>query len=145
MASNEDFDVDEFMRQCLKKHGIDIQAEYQKRLADYALNHAPRDYKAETERGDALRAAGLALPLCWLPEPQERWVQPPLPGKRDDGKLWFEGEPRHEIRENPENHRRQLIDPEERHLLPRPRDVRRGDKWLPWHFGQDSPENPEEE
>src|SRR6516162_7391465 len=85
MADNDEIDVDEFMRQCLERHGIDIQAEYQERLADYTLNHAPRDYKAETERGDALRAAGLALPLCWIPEPQERWVQPPLPGKRDDG------------------------------------------------------------
>lgn len=28
----------------------------------------------------------------WIPEPQEKWVQPEMPGKRDDGtgKLWFE-------------------------------------------------------
>ena len=35
-------------------------------------------------------------PTPWLPEPQERWVQPPMPGRRepdpDTGeiKLWFE-------------------------------------------------------
>jgi hypothetical protein len=29
-------------------------------------------------------------PPLWLPEPQERAVLPDLPGKRDDGKLWFE-------------------------------------------------------
>ena len=50
----------------------------------------PIERRIALERGDALRAAGLALPLCWLPEPQEKWVQPPMPGKRDDGKLWFE-------------------------------------------------------
>ena len=28
----------------------------------------PRDYATERARGDELRAQGLALPLCWLPE-----------------------------------------------------------------------------
>jgi hypothetical protein len=41
-------------------------------------------------RGDDRRSQGLALPLCWLPEPQGRVVLPPLPRRRDDGKLWFE-------------------------------------------------------
>jgi len=26
----------------------------------------------------------------WLPDPQPRAVLPPLPGKREDGRIWFE-------------------------------------------------------
>ena len=48
------------------------------------------DYPAIATLGDELRAQGLALPLCWLPEPQERAVLRPLPGRRGDGALWFE-------------------------------------------------------
>ena len=50
----------------------------------------PRDYAAETARGDALRAAGQAQPLCWLPQPQLKQILGDLPGKREDGRLWFE-------------------------------------------------------
>jgi hypothetical protein len=98
----------------------------------------PRDYKAEAAHGDALRAAGLAVPLCWLPEPQERWQPPPLRGRREGDRLWFEGDTR----------KRKAQDTEEAERLGRrvalrlppnpdakfPRDVRRGDKCLPWHF-----------
>jgi hypothetical protein len=41
-------------------------------------------------RGDELRRQGRAVPLCWLPPPQDRVALQPLPGKRADGKLWFE-------------------------------------------------------
>jgi hypothetical protein len=40
--------------------------------------------------GDELRAAGLAVELCWLPPPQERVELGPMPGRREDGKFWFE-------------------------------------------------------
>jgi hypothetical protein len=46
--------------------------------------------QAVAARGDQLRACGRALPLCWLPEPQERAELGPMPGKQDNGKLWFE-------------------------------------------------------
>jgi hypothetical protein len=42
---------------------------------------------AVAARGDSLRAQGLALNLCVLPEVQPRVALPPLPGCRDDGVL----------------------------------------------------------
>jgi hypothetical protein len=42
------------------------------------------------EIGDDRRAKGESLELCELPVPQDRAMLRPLPGKRDDGKLWFE-------------------------------------------------------
>ncbi len=45
---------------------------------------------ANIAKGDRLRSEGKALPLCWLPPVQERAVWPDGPGKREDGKLWFE-------------------------------------------------------
>jgi hypothetical protein len=53
----------------------------------------PDRFKARAEaaaRGDAMRAEGRALPLCWLPEPQPRAILGALPGRREDGQLWFE-------------------------------------------------------
>jgi hypothetical protein len=41
-------------------------------------------------RGDELRARGAAAPLLWIPPDQPRWVQTPMPGRRDDGTLWYE-------------------------------------------------------
>jgi hypothetical protein len=46
--------------------------------------------RAVVTQGDSLRARGRAVGLCWLPEPQPRAVLGPMPGNRDDGKLWFE-------------------------------------------------------
>jgi hypothetical protein len=36
-------------------------------LRPWPWPEAPRDFAAEAEHGDRLRAHGLALPLCWLP------------------------------------------------------------------------------
>jgi hypothetical protein len=49
-----------------------------------------RTRRQEATRRDPSRSQGEARPLCWLPEPQLRHVWSPLPGKREDGKLWFE-------------------------------------------------------
>lgn len=72
----------------------------------------------------------------WYPEPQERWVQPPLPGKRDDGTLWFEGSPK--IKpvsiETPKTDQRWKSLPD---MSPGPRDYRKGDRWLDFHFNED--------
>lgn len=57
---------------------------------DYYPRGLPADRLAALKRGDELRVAGKALPLCWLPPPQERIVLPPMPGKKIGGQLWFE-------------------------------------------------------
>jgi hypothetical protein len=54
------------------------------------LRPVPPQRLAAAARGDDLRARGLAAPLCWLPEVQEPVVLGPMPGRREDGKLWFE-------------------------------------------------------
>jgi hypothetical protein len=69
--------------------------------------------------------------LLWLPEPQERVVLGPMPGRREDGQFWFDG-PRktRKVAEDRETFYRGItLGPDD----PKPRDVRRGDKWLPWH------------
>ncbi len=66
----------------------------------------------------------------WLPDPQPRAILGPMPGKREDGILWFEG---------PRKTRPQADEVQPYHRIslppgsPKPRDFRRGDKWLPWH------------
>ena len=70
-----------------------------------------------------------------LPEPQERYVQPDPPGKRPDGKLWFDGPTRRSIAGDKVNlaqmsTRRLRLDGTE---LPM-RDFRKGDRWLSFHF-----------
>ncbi len=50
----------------------------------------PLDRRQAIARGDALRAVGKSLPLCHLPPPQERVRLPAMPGRREDGVLWFE-------------------------------------------------------
>ena len=55
-----------------------------------APHPVPVDRLVLAARGDKLRAQGLAARLCWLPLPQERVTLPPLPGKPEGEKLWFE-------------------------------------------------------
>jgi hypothetical protein len=72
--------------------------------------------------------------LLWLPEPQERVVLGPMPGKREDGQFWFGAATRRDIAEDKVNMHayatERLSVPEERL---KQRDVRHGEKWLPWH------------
>ena len=73
--------------------------------------------------------------ILWLPEPQERAILPPLPGKREDGQPWCGTATRRDIAEEKVNMMRystERIEITGEHL--KQRDVRRGDKWLPWHF-----------
>ncbi len=69
-----------------------------------------------------------------LPKPQKRFKHPAGPGKRADGKLWFEGDTRRAIAPDKVDMMkysvaRLKLDGTE---LPM-RDFRRGDRWLPWH------------
>lgn len=73
-----------------------------------------------------------------LPRQQERFVHPDPPGKRDDGKLWFDGPGKSKtVSEQAERKEAERIyvkkyyDPDRL----KPRDFRKGDRWLPWHFG----------
>ncbi len=71
----------------------------------------------------------------WLPELQAKFVHPPGPGKREDGKLWFDGETRRAIAGDKVNlakysMQRLKLDGTELTM----RDYRKGDRWLPWHF-----------
>ena len=67
-----------------------------------------------------------------LPEPQPRYVQPEPPGKREDGKLWFEGAlKRSTISEDHLVAKRGLTSYGDEL---KPRDFRKGDRWLSWHF-----------
>ena len=73
--------------------------------------------------------------VLWLPEPQERFVHPEPPGKRTDGKLWFEGPTRRSIAGDKVtlaqmSTKRLALDGTELKM----RDFRKGDRWLPWHF-----------
>lgn len=71
----------------------------------------------------------------WLPEPQKRVIPPPGPGKREDGQPWYGSATRRDIAEDKVNMMRystERLAITEDH--PKQRDVRRGDKWLPWHF-----------
>lgn len=87
-------------------------------------------------RGDALRAAGIALPLCWLPDPQPRFVHPRVP-EGDTMAMVRPGE----IPDGPapgsplsldERIPRAVVVPEIGHEGPR--DVAFGDRWLSFHF-----------
>jgi hypothetical protein len=53
-------------------------------------DETPLSRAAVAANGDDLRAAGKAMEVCWIPAPQERVELPPPPGKREDGRLWFE-------------------------------------------------------
>lgn len=94
----------------------------------------PQDRQQALSRGEAKRAEGKALPLCCLPPPQERAQPPPPPGRREDGKLWFDGpsKVKHsaEVPDRP-HHDRAFRSLDGRSVI---RDVRRGDRWLSWHF-----------
>ena len=76
----------------------------------------------------------------WLPEPQPRFVHPPGPGKRADGKLWFDGPSRAALTADKAELAQVATDEMAEKKIKftgekvRPRDVRRGDRWLPWHF-----------
>ena len=108
----------------------------------------PRTARPPKPDGDALRTAGLALPLCVLPTPQPRRELPDElpgpPGWSGDGMPPGSAEP-----PTPEDMELQAafaeIEAEADHdwwirrdrlpaLSDGPRDVRRGDCWLPWHF-----------
>ena len=52
--------------------------------------HYATDRQGAMAKGDARRAAGKALPLCWLPESQGRHVFAELPGRLPGDTLWFE-------------------------------------------------------
>lgn len=74
-----------------------------------------------------------------LPPTQAKFIHPLAPGKRSDGKLWFDGETRRAIAGDKANlakysMQRLKLDGTE---LPM-RDFRKGDKWLPWHFKKES-------
>jgi hypothetical protein len=56
----------------------------------YELAEDLSDRQAIAAQGDRLRAEGRALPLCWIPAPQERAPLAPLPGRRGGKQLWFE-------------------------------------------------------
>jgi hypothetical protein len=74
-----------------------------------------------------------------LPPPQPRFVHPPGPGKRTDGKLWFEGPSRRGIagdKVDMMKYSTERIRLDENDL--KPRDFRKGDRWLPWHFGSET-------
>jgi hypothetical protein len=58
--------------------------------AEGNTRHLPPHRLADLVQGESLRARGLALPLCWLPPPEPLAELGPLPGRRADGKLWFE-------------------------------------------------------
>jgi hypothetical protein len=89
---------------------------------------------APSKEGRVRHSKGISGVILWLPDPQPRAVLPPLPGKRTDGALWFEGSTRRAIAEDKvDMHRyasQRLCVPEDRL---KQRDVRQGDKWLPWH------------
>ena len=71
----------------------------------------------------------------WLPEEQEPHFPMPGPGMREDGKLWFEGAGKAKASpaDDHVDHKAQVRARPPLDAL-RSRDVRRGDKWLPWHF-----------
>lgn len=48
------------------------------------------EHLASIAKGDRLRNESKAVPLCWLPPEQEKVALPDGPGKREDGRLWFE-------------------------------------------------------
>ena len=56
-----DLDIESFLADCFERHGRVYPPPFE------ARPKPPRDYQAETVRGDALRAQGKAPPLCWLP------------------------------------------------------------------------------
>lgn len=69
-----------------------------------------------------------------LPEPQAKFVHPAGPGKRPDGLLWFEGPSRRNVAVDKVNLARMSTERLKLDGTELPmRDVRRGDKWLPWH------------
>lgn len=73
-----------------------------------------------------------------LPEAQEPHFPLAGPGKPENGRLWFDGGEK--VRAASEGEEKDLAEkvyykkrkPTD-HLRLRPRDVRRGDRWLPWH------------
>ncbi len=98
------------------------------------LSRLPQDRQQAISRGDARRAEGKSLPLGCLPSPQERVRHNAMPGRREDGKLWFEGPGK--AKHSGEGPVHSHYDRPYRSTSGKPvtRDVRRGDRWLPWHF-----------
>jgi hypothetical protein len=76
-----------------------------------------------------------ASSVLQLPEPQPKFIHPPGPGKRPDGRLWFDGETRKAIATDKVELARMAKErlPLDGSELPM-RDFRQGDRWLPWHF-----------
>jgi hypothetical protein len=72
-----------------------------------------------------------------LPETQERFVHPDGPGKPVNGKLWFEGDGKQKLVTEQEERKEAERIYRKKHFDPNrlgPRDFRKGDKWLPFHF-----------
>jgi hypothetical protein len=91
------------------------------------------DQKYEPSYGANKNESTLALP-----SPQKRFIHPEGPGKRTDGKLWFEGPSRRNIAGDKVDMMKYST--ERLKLGPddlKPRDYRKGDRWLPWHFGRE--------
>ena len=96
----------------------------------------PDDRPSIVARGDELRTQGRALPLCWLPDQQPRFVHP-RPPEGDTMAMVRPGE----IPDGPAPCSVLSLD-ERFPIVTLPpfdgaRDVRMGSKWLPWHFHSD--------
>jgi hypothetical protein len=94
----------------------------------------PSDRDAVAAEGDELRAAGKALPLCWLPEPQPRFVHPemeaddPIPLLTADEVVLFASY------QYPPLHALPIAAIGRSVGHDGPRDVRNGDRWLSHHY-----------
>lgn len=100
----------------------------------------PGDWDSDEPVGDVTPLYGMSgveLSTLWLPETQYPHFPMDGPGKREDGKLWFEGPsklhkaPSAESEEHVDHKAAVRARPHADCL--RPRDYRRGDRWLPWH------------
>lgn len=75
-----------------------------------------------------------------LPPEQPRFVHPEPPGKRPDGKLWFDGPLKRKSDAVDEHSVKRALTSYGDEL--KPRDYRQGDRWLPWHFLPDGSKRP---
>ena len=82
------------------------------------------------------------------PDPQPRFAHPPAPGKREDGKPWYDGPTKSAHKAEKAELAQIATDEMAQEKIKftgekiKPRDFRRGDCWLTWHFKPQT-ENPD--